>query len=154
MVRPLLRLGYTYIFYQVTLQIRGLKALHSTLSFTLQSQRTRRASSRRAKTLKGRLSSLIGRFFAGYCIFRIFTAGYSIVFFQSREQQSQTYPDIVTSLLVWLLLPSSGGARQLRGLVLTPELISSLSRHVSLLLVGLIVVSSIGHVMRGVNRVS
>ena len=76
------------------------------------------------------------------------------MFFQSREQQSQTYPDIVTSLLVWLLLPSSGGARQLRGLVLTPELISSLSRHVSLLLVGLIVVSSIGHVMRGVNRVS
>lgn len=160
----------------MTLQIRGLKTLHSTLSSTLQFQRIRLASSQRAKTLKGRFSSLIGRFFAGYCIFRIFTAGYSTMFFhpsRSREMQSQTYPDIVTSVLIWLLIPSStlsgpatggdinvDGAEEAReskvipGLKLTPESISSLARHVSLLLVGLIVLSSIGLVMRGVNRAS
>ena len=160
----------------MTLQIRGLRTLHSTLSFTLQSQRIRLASSQRAKTLKGKLSSLIGRFFAGYCIFRIFTTGYSTMFFhplRSREMQSQTYPDIVTGTLIWLLIPSSTlsgpvagddinvdgaeGARDSKvvlGFKLTPESISSLARHISLLLVGLIVLSSIGLVMRGVNRAS
>lgn len=87
--------------------------------------------------------------------------------------RSQTYPDIVTSILIWLLIPSPAlsdrvtddsvnihgveGVREAKvilGFELTPEWISSLARHISLLLIGLIVLSSTGLVMRGVNRVS
>jgi len=160
----------------VTLQVRGLKTLHSTLSSILQSQRIKFASSQHAQTLKGRLSSCIGNLFAGYCIFRTITTGYNILFshpLRPREMRSQTYPDIVTSILIWLLIPSPTlsdrvtddsvnihgveGVREAKvilGFELTPEWISSLARHISLLLIGLIVLSSTGLVMRGVNRVS
>ncbi|KAL9710486.1 hypothetical protein Ac2012v2_006020 [Leucoagaricus gongylophorus] len=159
---------------ELTLQVRGLKTLHSTLSSILQSQRIKFASSQHAQTLKGRLSSCIGNLFAAYCIFRTITAGYNILFshpLRPREMRSQTYPDIVTSILIWLLIPSPTlsdrvtddsvnihgveGVREAKvilGFELTPEWISSLARHISLLLIGLIVLSSTGLVMRGVNR--
>ncbi|KAF5347339.1 hypothetical protein D9756_009952 [Leucocoprinus leucothites] len=152
----------------LTLEIKGLQTLYSTLSLTLQSQRAKLASSKRAKTLQGRLASLIGRLFAGYCVFRTFTAGYNTLFFRSspRSQSQTTYPDIVTSILIWLLVPTSSSpelgegdeaplqvpVKAIYGFELTPASISSLTRHISLLLIGLIVLSSIGLVMRGVNR--
>ncbi|KAJ3559047.1 hypothetical protein NP233_g11360 [Leucocoprinus birnbaumii] len=150
----------------LTLEIKGLQTLHSTLSLTLQSQRAKLASSKHAKTLQGRFTALLGRLFACYCVFRTFTAAYNTIFFRSspRSQSQTTYPDIVTSVLVWLLVPPStspvdkNGAneqtpvRAIYGFELTPESISSLTRHISLLLVGMIVLSSIGLVMRGVNR--
>jgi hypothetical protein len=64
---------YQYIFCSVTLEIRGLQTLHDTLSLSLQSQRSRLASSRASRTFRGRIKSFIGRLFAGYCVFRTFT---------------------------------------------------------------------------------
>lgn len=59
-------------FYIVRMEIKGLEALSYTLSQTLQTQRAKLAHSISSRTLRGRLSSLIGRIFAGYCIFRTF----------------------------------------------------------------------------------
>ncbi|KXN82393.1 hypothetical protein AN958_02598 [Leucoagaricus sp. SymC.cos] len=151
----------------LTLEIKGLQALHSTLTLTLRSQRAKFAFSKRARTLRGRLTSFIGRLFAAYCVFRTFTAASNTIFLRSqpRSQSSTTYPDIVTNIMIWLLVPSTTAVKEVdnpsaqdetvvmqHGLRLTPESISSVTRHISLLLIGLIVLSSIGLVMRGVNR--
>ncbi len=153
------------------MEIKGLEALASMLSQTLHTQRAKLAHSIHSHTLRGRLSSTIGRIFAGYCIFRTFIvrlgpfilplrvsdaftrqAAYNVSFlsrFRQPQAQQQTYPDIFTNVLVWLFVPSSPSPTSL----LTPESISSLARHTSLLLIGFILLSSIGLVMRGVKRV-
>ncbi|XP_006455936.1 hypothetical protein AGABI2DRAFT_188048 [Agaricus bisporus var. bisporus H97] len=137
----------------LTLEIRGLETLYDTLTLTLHSQRSKLASSKASHTFLGRIKSFIGRLFAGYCVFRTFTAAYNTIFLRQRSQQTTTYPDIVTNILIWLLVPNdSTTTTPTTTTLLTPESISSLTNHISLLLIGLIILSSIGLVMKNVNR--
>jgi hypothetical protein len=139
---------------------------------SLNDLRTRRAAAKFSGTFRGRLVNVGGQLFALYCLFRFITViilfpsssspsspwdcnlhaeskpqCFVNVFFPVEPSSSSTsYPDIATEVVAKLLSKVS------------PEIqfddVARAMRHVSLVLVGVIVLSSIRLVLRGVTRVS
>ncbi|TFK36129.1 hypothetical protein BDQ12DRAFT_756357 [Crucibulum laeve] len=119
-------------------ELSGLKALEHQMSLNLESLRQRRAAALFSHTFKGRIYAIAGRAFAVYCVIRVFSA---------RSQAS--YPDLIAQLLKTLLSisPVSPELKNIKH-----EQIESFARQISLVLVGVIILSSLRMVLRGVTR--
>ena len=128
----------------------------------------RRDAARLARTLKGRILNIGGRIFSVYCIIRIVSVRTTLplsspyphltcllpqstvnVLFPSRRSSSSrsSYPDLITDILAYVL--------SFVTLVdVKFEEVALLSRQLSLGLVGLIILTSLRLVLKGVTRVS
>ncbi|TFK48188.1 hypothetical protein OE88DRAFT_1720292 [Heliocybe sulcata] len=126
-------------------EISGLEALEYQMSLNLEDMKQRQSNAHFSRTLPGKLFNLGGRLFALYCIFRVLSSIINVTLpMRSREQTSS--PDLIAHYLVRLLsfFPS----------VDIPEKdVALVSRQISLALVGLIILSSIRLVLRGVARI-
>ncbi|KAI0070211.1 hypothetical protein K474DRAFT_1713534 [Panus rudis PR-1116 ss-1] len=135
-------------------ELQGLLALEQQMAGNLSHLRSERARVKFDQTLRGKLFKWGGRIFAVYCVYRI---GISIINLilpahnitpGSSESSSSARMDILTiilahlvSVIPWVHLPTN------------TEDISVIARQISLGLVGLIILSSIRMVLRGVARV-
>jgi len=130
-------------------ELRGLEALEYEMSRNLESLKQRRADAMFAGTFAGQLFNWGGRLFAIYCIYRIINSIVNL-FLPARsaatpEERAQAGADMISMGLAYLLalLPS---------VHMPPEDIAVISRQISLGLVGVIILSSIRLVLRGVAR--
>jgi len=130
-------------------ELKGLEALEYQMVRSLDDLRQRRATAKFSNTFRGRLVNVGGRLFAMYCLFRFITCIVNI--FSPREMTSSSssastasYPDIVTEAVAELLGKVS------------PDIqfddVARATRHISLVLVGVIILTSIRLVLRGVTR--
>ncbi|KAF8154275.1 Abscisic acid G-protein coupled receptor-domain-containing protein [Crassisporium funariophilum] len=130
----------------LTQEIQGLEALEYQMSRNLEALRERRDTAKFASTFKGRIYNLAGRIFTFYCISRVFSSIYNIVFLPAQRSSSKTtYPDLITDLLAHLISRVSHAQVEYEDL-------SSFARQLSLGLVGLIILSSIRLVLKGATR--
>ncbi|KAF8170773.1 G protein-coupled receptor 89 [Pholiota molesta] len=127
----------------LTLEIQGLEALEFQMTRNLEALRERREAAVFASTFKGRIFNMMGRLFMAYCMIRIISSVYNVLFVSTRQLSSTT--DLITDLLASLLSRLSSAE------VKTEEL-ASFARQLSLMLVGIIILSSIRLVLRGVTR--
>lgn len=125
-------------------EIDGLRALESQMSRNVDALRTRRDELDFRKTLKGRFWTTIGKAFAIYCVVRIISSIRNVLFGPSAEGGTSS-PDIITYLLARFvaLFPS---------IPFSSEQVASLSRQISLLLVGCIILSSVRTILWQVGR--
>ncbi|KAF9497388.1 hypothetical protein BDN71DRAFT_1444856 [Pleurotus eryngii] len=124
-------------------ELKGLEALEHQMSLDLNALRQRRQTAIFSATLKGRLYNLGGRLFSIYCIIRVISSIVNIVSSRSTSQQT-SYPDLITQFLAYLLSHISSEVNLAD--------VARMSRQISLVLVGVIILSSIRLVLRGVTR--
>ncbi|KAH9931624.1 Abscisic acid G-protein coupled receptor-domain-containing protein [Epithele typhae] len=117
-------------------EISGLQALEYEMSRNLETLKQRQASAKFSKTVAGRLFNWGGRLFAMYCVYRIF----------SVRASTSTNADVVSLVLAHLFsfLPFVHVAQ---------GRVAVISRQISLILVGVIILSSIRRILQGVARV-
>ncbi|KAF8626649.1 hypothetical protein AX15_004742 [Amanita polypyramis BW_CC] len=131
-------------------ELRGLEALEHEMARKLESLRETRDAAKFASTWKGRVLNVVGHLFAIYCIVRIFNSLANIVLPNRRLASSATttYPDIISELLVYILswIYTSRHIQQ--------EDVIPIARQLSLIFVGVMILTSIRLVLRGVTRVS
>ncbi|KAJ6465721.1 G protein-coupled receptor 89 [Mycena sanguinolenta] len=130
-------------------ELKGLEALEYQMGRSLEDLRKRRAAARFGATFRGRLVNVGGRFFAMYCIFRYISCIVNIFFPleaapPSSSSSTTSYPDVVTKAVAELLAKVSPGSEF--------DDVARATRHLSLVLVGVIILSSIRLVLRGVTR--
>ncbi|KAF8216302.1 Abscisic acid G-protein coupled receptor-domain-containing protein [Mycena galopus ATCC 62051] len=143
-------------------ELKGLEALSYQMTLNLADLRRRRAATKFSATLRGRLINVGGRVFALYCLFRYVTCIVNIFFplalspgrdcgeggedelCTPSSNPSTTSTDAVTALLAALLQKVSPE--------ISLDALARATRHVSLLLVGVIILSSVRRVLRGVAR--
>lgn len=154
----------------VTQELNGLEALEYEMSRNLETLKERQADAKFSRTIGGRIFNWGGRLFAIYCIFRILNVR-GLRYF-SAPQHTQFFPCVAQSLVNLVVpAPPSANPRQTSrsvdmlsiGLVKLLSLLSSvhieedgvavISRQISLGLVGVIILSSLRLVLRGVARV-
>ncbi|KAI0087512.1 Abscisic acid G-protein coupled receptor-domain-containing protein [Irpex rosettiformis] len=136
-------------------EIAGLEALESQMARNFEGLKQQREDAKFSRTLSGRMFNFGGCLFAVYCVYRIFIAIVNLAI-PSRSRVPASTPDGV---------PSGEGPRTdfitvflayLVSLVPTVHLehedIALMSRQISLALVGIIILSSIRLVLRGVTR--
>lgn len=127
----------------------------------------RRENDKFSATLKGKIFNWGGQLFAIYCVLRIISVSindylvkkhppyYYLPFLKSvihvftpsqAQGSANNYPDLITHLLAYLLslVPS---------IAMSIEDVAVISRQISLVLVGAIILSSVRLVLRGVTRV-
>ncbi|EPQ55979.1 hypothetical protein GLOTRDRAFT_40958, partial [Gloeophyllum trabeum ATCC 11539] len=127
-------------------EVSGLEALEYQMSQNLEDMKLRQANAHFNRTIVGKLFNLGGRLFALYCIFRILSSLINIIIpIRSRESNTSS-PDLITHYLVRLLsfFPA---------LDIPEKDVALVARQISLALVGVIILSSIRLVLRGVARV-
>ncbi|KAF7373791.1 G protein-coupled receptor 89 [Mycena sanguinolenta] len=131
-------------------ELKGLEALEYQMGRSLDDLRKRRAAAKFANTFRGRLVNVGGRFFAMYCVFRYMSCIVNIFFPlkaappPSSSSSTTSYPDIVTKAIAELLDKVWPGIEF--------DDVARTTRHLSLVLVGVIILSSIRLVLRGVTR--
>ncbi|KAJ8690450.1 hypothetical protein PTI98_011877 [Pleurotus ostreatus] len=113
------------------------------MSLDLNALRQRRQTAIFSATLKGRLYNLSGRLFSIYCIIRVISSIVNIISSRSTSHQT-SYPDLITQFLAYLLTHISSEVNLAD--------VARMSRQISLVLVGVIILSSIRLVLRGVTR--
>ncbi|KAG8808241.1 hypothetical protein FRC17_004037, partial [Serendipita sp. 399] len=125
-------------------EINGMMALESQMTRNIESLKAKRAEIQFRQTWKGRVFVAIGKVFAIYCIFRIISSVRNVIFGPSAESAGTSSPDIITYLLARFvaLFPR---------IPLSQRDIASLSRQISLLLVGCIILGSVRAVLRQVG---
>ncbi|KAG9020473.1 hypothetical protein FS842_007299, partial [Serendipita sp. 407] len=125
-------------------EINGMMALESQMARNLESLQARRAELQFRETWKGRIFVAIGKVFAIYCVFRIISSIRNVIFGPSAESGGTSSPDIITYLLArfFALFPD---------IPLSQQDVASLSRQISLLLVGCIILGSVRTVLRQVG---
>ncbi|KII90101.1 hypothetical protein PLICRDRAFT_174887 [Plicaturopsis crispa FD-325 SS-3] len=123
-------------------ELKGLEALEYQMARNLEALKHRREYARFSESFKGTLFNWGGRLFAVYCVFRVIS---SIVNLLRPTRSATSYPDLITHFLAYLvsLLPSTN---------IRIEDVAVLSRQISLGLVGIIILSSVRLVLRGVTR--
>ncbi|KAF7420963.1 hypothetical protein PC9H_011482 [Pleurotus ostreatus] len=124
-------------------ELKGLEALEHQMSLDLNALRQRRQTAIFSATLKGRLYNLSGRLFSIYCIIRVISSIVNIISSRSTSHQT-SYPDLITQFLAYLLTHISSEVNLAD--------VARMSRQISLVLVGVIILSSIRLVLRGVTR--
>uniref|UniRef100_A0A8H7XX95 Golgi pH regulator n=1 Tax=Psilocybe cubensis TaxID=181762 RepID=A0A8H7XX95_PSICU len=130
----------------LTQEIQGLEALEYQMTRNLDVLRERYASAKYAGTFRGRIFNTMGRLFMVYCVIRVISSIYNVIFLPSlRTSSSTTYPDLMTDLLDYTL-------SHLSSVKIDTEDLASFSRQISLFLVGIIILSSIRLVLRGATR--
>ncbi|EMD35045.1 hypothetical protein CERSUDRAFT_85781 [Gelatoporia subvermispora B] len=132
-----------------TQELRGLEALESQMSQNVEVLKQRQAEAKYAKTMSGKLLNWGGRLFAIYCVYRIIITAIDLVVpLRPRAAPGEANPtgaDMISTWLAYSLsLVSSGD--------IDPEKLAAVSRQISLGLVGVIILSSIRLVLRGVAR--
>ncbi|PVF94582.1 hypothetical protein CPB86DRAFT_817865 [Serendipita vermifera] len=126
-------------------ELDGLVALENQMTRNLEALRSQRAEIEFRRTWQGRLWTIIGRAFAIYCVFRIISSIRNVLFGPTAEAYNTSSPDIITYLLAKFvaLFPS---------IPLSPVAVASLSRQISLLLVGCIILISVRTILRQVGQ--
>ncbi|KAJ7493539.1 G protein-coupled receptor 89 [Mycena latifolia] len=126
-------------------ELRGLEALEYQMGRSLDDLRQRRATAKFSNTFRGKLVNVGGRLFAVYCLLRFITSLVNVISPQTSSSSTTSYPDVATDAV----------ARLLRALAPQIQLedVARVMRHISLVLVGVIILSSIRLVLRGVTRV-
>ncbi|KAJ7161124.1 G protein-coupled receptor 89 [Mycena filopes] len=132
-------------------ELTGLEALEYQMTRSLDDLRDRRATAKFSNTLRGKLVNVGRRVFAMYCVFRYLSCFVNIFLPPAAESPSSestttttSYPDVVTDLVADLLGRVSSGVQYAD--------VARATRHISLLLVGAIILSSVRLVLRGVTR--
>ncbi|KAJ7258067.1 Abscisic acid G-protein coupled receptor-domain-containing protein [Mycena haematopus] len=128
-------------------ELKGLEALEYQMGRSLEDLRRRRATATFSGTFRGRLVNVSGRLFAMYCLFRYITCIVNIFFpleAASPSSSTASYPDIATKVVAELLNKVSPG--------IAFDDVAQATRHLSLVLVGVIILTSIRLVLRGVTR--
>ncbi|KAF9559011.1 hypothetical protein CPC08DRAFT_709138 [Agrocybe pediades] len=151
-------------------ELAGLTALEQQMSRNLEALRERYDAAVYSSTLRGKIWALIGRLVMIWCLWKGASATYNIVFVHSyyfsvsspstsSQSSSASYPDAITGLLAWVMskLPSSsekGGmnAASEKDKAELTRVAASISRQLSLILVGVIILSSVRGVLRTVTR--
>ncbi|KAF9461349.1 Abscisic acid G-protein coupled receptor-domain-containing protein [Collybia nuda] len=128
-------------------ELQGLQALEHQMSRNLDSLRQRRDTARYARSFQGRIINFGGRIFAIYCLIRVFNSLVNILLPVARRSSPvKNNTDVITDLLAYVLSLVSPVDIEL-------EAVASFSRQLSLGLVGLIILTNIRLVLRGVTRV-
>ncbi|KAG6816018.1 hypothetical protein H0H93_008684, partial [Arthromyces matolae] len=126
----------------LTQELRGLEALEYHMSSNVESLKARRQAAIYSRTLRGRIFNFGGLLFAFFCITRIFSCIINVLD-PSLRGPSQSQTDIIASMLAKVLAfvshPDSAA-------------IASLARQLSLVLVGLIILTSVRRVLKGATR--
>ncbi|KAJ7726831.1 G protein-coupled receptor 89 [Mycena maculata] len=125
-------------------ELKGLEALEYEMSRSLDALRQRRASDQFSHTFRGRLTTIGGRLFALYCALRFVTSFINIFFPPTSSSPTTSYPDVVTETVAELLAGVSPRVQF--------DDVARAMRHLSLMLVGVIILSSIRLVLRSVTR--
>ncbi|KAI0331388.1 hypothetical protein GY45DRAFT_1322435 [Cubamyces sp. BRFM 1775] len=130
-------------------EISGLKALEYEMSRNLEALKQRQANAKFSKTLAGRLFNWGGRLFSLYCVYRIVTSLVNLILPRSPPatpgESAPTNADVISFVLAYLL-------SHLPFVQLPADKIAVISRQISLGFVGIIILSSIRRVLRGVAR--
>ncbi|PCH43230.1 hypothetical protein WOLCODRAFT_73912 [Wolfiporia cocos MD-104 SS10] len=130
-------------------ELAGLETLEYEMSRNLDALRQRHADAQFGRTLFGRLVNWGGRLFAIYCIYRILNSAANLVIPARRAANTQesatTGADMISMALayVFALIPSVD---------VSVDQVAVVSRQISLVLVGIIILSSLRLVLRGVAR--
>ncbi|KAK2460368.1 hypothetical protein APHAL10511_007533 [Amanita phalloides] len=128
-------------------EIRGLEALEHEMARKLESLCESRDTAKFALTWKGKTLNIIGYLFAIYCVVRVFNSLVNIVLPSRRVASSATtYSDIISELLVYIL-SWTYTSRHIELDDVTP-----IARQLSLVFVGIMILTSIRLVLRGVTR--
>ncbi|KAJ7819246.1 G protein-coupled receptor 89 [Mycena leptocephala] len=125
-------------------ELKGLEALEYEMARSVDDLRQRRATAKFSLTFRGKLFNVGGRLFAVYCFVRYITCFVNIFFPPETSSSTTSYPDVATEALTELLGK------------LSPRIqfddVARATRHISLVLVGVIILTSIRLVLRGVTR--
>ncbi|KAJ7271199.1 G protein-coupled receptor 89 [Mycena rebaudengoi] len=125
-------------------ELNGLEALEYQMARSLDDLRHRHATGKFSSTFRGRLFNFGGRLFAAYCFVRLISCFVNIFPSHTTSSSTTSYPDVVTQEIAALL-----------GKV-WPDIqfddVARVTHHVSLVLVGVIILTSIRRVLRGVTR--
>jgi len=126
-------------------ELKGLVALEFQMARNFDVLKTRRENDKFSGTFKGKVFNWGGRLFAIYCIFRVISSVINILTPAHNQDTASNYPDLITHLLAYLLslVPS---------IDMSLEDVVVISRQISLVLVGVIILSSMRLVLRGVTR--
>jgi len=134
-------------------EIKGLEALEYQMSRNLDSLRRRRESMLFSDTFRGKVFNLFGHFFALYCIFRVISSLVNVIFpaqippltpGPGSSNAKIHYSDLVTRSLAYVLA--------FLWQDITIDDAADISRQISLMLVGVIILTSIRLVLRGVTK--
>ncbi|KAH9886708.1 Abscisic acid G-protein coupled receptor-domain-containing protein [Cubamyces lactineus] len=130
-------------------EISGLEALEYEMSRNLEALKQRQAHAKFSNTLAGRVFNWGGRLFSLYCVYRIVTSLVNLVLPRSPPatpgESAPTNADVISFVLAYLL-------SHLPFVQLPADRIAVISRQISLGFVGVIILSSIRRVLRGVAR--
>ncbi|GBE86872.1 hypothetical protein SCP_1001140 [Sparassis crispa] len=132
-------------------EMSGLESLEYQMSRNLEALRQRQADANFSRTISGKLFNWGGRIFAIYCVYRILNAIVNLIIPRtaaipsSPKEPVSTSVDMMSTAIAHLLslLPS---------VEISTKDIALISRQISLGLVGVIILSSIRLVLRGVAR--
>ncbi|PAV15856.1 G -coupled receptor 89 [Pyrrhoderma noxium] len=128
-------------------EITGLLALEYQMTRNLEALKSAHSKSKYGRTARGRVIRWMGRIFAVYCVFRSISCLLNILgpFHSSSNPSSSSYTDLIALVLTHLI-------NALPFIHLSTDKILAVSRQVSLILVGAIILSSIGFILRIVSR--
>ncbi|KAI0742936.1 Abscisic acid G-protein coupled receptor-domain-containing protein [Daedaleopsis nitida] len=130
-------------------EVSGLQALEYEMSRNFEVLKQRQADVKFSKTIAGRVFNWGGRLFAVYCIYRILNSIFNLIVPRAPPsnpgESTSTSADVVSFVLAYMLsfLPFVD---------LPQDKVAVISRQISLALVGVIILSSIRRVLRGVAR--
>ncbi|KAL0575276.1 hypothetical protein V5O48_006693 [Marasmius crinis-equi] len=137
----------------LALELKDLQALESEMSLNLEDLRSRYARVEFASTFRGRILTVCGKVFAGYCVIGIISAiinltiPHFLLTTKTRPNPTSTpstnYPDLITKVIGDLLALTSANV--------DVETVGSVMRQISLVLVGVIVGNSLRVVLRAVT---
>jgi len=157
----------------LTQELQALQVLEHDMTIKLENLRELRSTDEYSRTFKGRIVNFGRKIFAVYCVIRIVSSIYNVFFRPSQPSSTiRTYPDLITNLLSYLfslrianksLLPSAIDVNadlvdaepkvKFKSDYDYEDLACKLARQLSLILVGVIILSSIRVVLRGVTKV-
>ncbi|KIK66044.1 hypothetical protein GYMLUDRAFT_38520 [Collybiopsis luxurians FD-317 M1] len=153
-------------------EITGLQLLYEQMNRNLSDLRSRKQDGEFRRTLRGRLYGFIGFLMAVYWAARIVWTAVNVLIYRtffaysSSSSSSTNYPDLISKLLADLVAfiykhRFDGHDHDLdfdkdrtpADLGETQERIKVIARQISLLFVGLVILTSIRMVLRGVSRI-
>ncbi|EFI26844.1 ICS [Coprinopsis cinerea okayama7 len=108
--------------------------------------KSRREGAIYSETWRGRLLTIAGRFFAIYCVTRVVSCTYNVLFLPSQRSTSNLhYSDLLSNALAY-------GISRIPSISIQTDDIASFSRQLSLIFVGIIILTSVRYILRGVSR--
>ncbi|TEB33962.1 G protein-coupled receptor 89 [Coprinellus micaceus] len=129
-----------------TQEMKGLESLEYQMNKNLQGLRKRREAGLQSQTLRGKVTAVLQQLFAVYCVTRILGCLYNLTFLPSQRSSSNlNYSDLLANVLAY-------GLSRISATPVPTEDIAAFSRQLSLALVGLIILTSIRLVLRGVTQ--